>query len=128
MYNYFEIMSLFLPFCQVISAFTGDWQSQVASANLRYLLIKNKFRYSELQFFIWSFVDTLLSPEHKDKEEERDESRPFLTRHPFPCLSRSRLHVPDTGVICQILFTHQTGLTFHRGPQPIKKSHFIWEI
>ena len=76
MYNYFEIMSLFLPFCQVISAFTGDWQSQVASANLRYLLIKNKFRYSELQFFIWSFVDTLLSPEHKDREAERDESRP----------------------------------------------------
>ena len=37
------------------------WQSQVPSANLRYLFIKNKFRCSKHQFFSWSFINSLLN-------------------------------------------------------------------
>ena len=37
------------------------WQSQVPSANLRYLFVKNKFGCSKPQFFPWSFINSLLN-------------------------------------------------------------------
>ena len=36
-------------------------QSQVPSANLRYLFVKNKFGCSKPQFFPWSFINSFLN-------------------------------------------------------------------
>ena len=48
-------------FCQKSTAIFNTWQSQVPSANLRYLFVKNKFGCSKPQFFPWSFINSFLN-------------------------------------------------------------------
>ena len=48
-------------FCKVLCSQKRPWQSQVPSANLRYLFVKNKFGCSKPQFFPWSFINSFLN-------------------------------------------------------------------
>ena len=47
--------------CTKFSCRIQAWQSQVPSANLRYLFVKNKFGCSKPQFFPWSFINSFLN-------------------------------------------------------------------
>ena len=48
-------------FCKDNSEGLNTRQSQVPSANLRYLFVKNKFGCSKPQFFPWSFINSFLN-------------------------------------------------------------------
>ena len=47
--------------CKISVIKTASGQSQVPSANLRYLFVKNKFGCSKPQFFPWSFINSFLN-------------------------------------------------------------------
>ena len=59
--NLIEICCIFDEFCKYFAPKLKSRQSQVPSANLRYLFVKNKFGCSKPQFFPWSFINSFLN-------------------------------------------------------------------